>query len=104
MYGNISLKLAHETLKTVPMIRDLISLQMQMRLLNTLSREPLSRKKKILTQKPKISLTISNRNAFSKASHKRTFLGETYQNTPTMMLTWKPPERNPVKMLLRLIK
>ena len=39
-------------------------------------REPLSNGNKSLTQKPKICLTISNRNAFSKASQKRTFLGK----------------------------
>ena len=31
--------------------------------------------------------TISNRNAFSKASYKSTFLGEVYQETPKMKLT-----------------
>ena len=33
---------------------------------------------------------FDHQNAFSEASHNRTFLGEVYQNTVTMMLTWKP--------------
>ena len=44
--------------------------------------EPRKKKerKKSLTSKPKTFLTISNRNAFSKATRKLTFLGEFYQN------------------------
>ena len=60
-----------------------------------------SQENKSLTQKPNIRLRISNRNAFSKASHKLTFLGEIYQKTPTMTVTWKPSLKTPMKILLR---
>ena len=50
-------------------------------------RETTFQENKSLTQKFKICLTISNRNAFSKASYKRSLLGEVYQKTPTMKLT-----------------
>ena len=69
-------------LKTFTIIIDLISLKIHIYpkwgpLMHVYKRrEPLSNGNKILTQKPKICLTISNRNAFSKASQKRTFLGK----------------------------
>ena len=93
---SIFLKFRHETLKSFTTMIDLYYLQMHVfpkwgSVTHVRKgREPLSRKTTVWLKKPKICLTIPNWDALSKASQKRTFLGEVYQKTLTMMLTWKP--------------